>query len=245
VNTYDPQIALDAISRNAFAVVVIGGLSIVAMFVFFVEGARMGRRDRVYPMALWMTALWWPHDGSYLLRFNHWFVGDHSHWFMQLFWFAIVVTFVAESLYAWQTVRYGRDELSPARSQREHTIRIVGAMVAAVVSWALVKGALKDDLYLLSFMATLLWGGPSASAMLGRRPDGRGQSLLEWIGYSVMAVCYSIVSIFFFGGGFLHSWQYVGICVAACTWSFVIIADAKHDGVPMTSWLSRPAPATH
>ena len=24
----------------------------------------MGRRDRVYPMALWMTALWWPHDGS-------------------------------------------------------------------------------------------------------------------------------------------------------------------------------------
>jgi hypothetical protein len=29
VNTYDPQITLDAISRNAFAVVVIGGLSIV------------------------------------------------------------------------------------------------------------------------------------------------------------------------------------------------------------------------
>ena len=33
--------------------------------------------------------------------------------------------------------------------------------------------------------------------MLGRRPDGRGQSLLEWIGYSVMAVFYSIVSIVF------------------------------------------------
>jgi hypothetical protein len=29
VNTYDPQITLDAISRNAFAVVVIGGLSLV------------------------------------------------------------------------------------------------------------------------------------------------------------------------------------------------------------------------
>jgi hypothetical protein len=243
VNTYDPQPTLDAISRNAVAVVVIGGLSIVAMFVFFIEGARMGQRDRVYPMALWMTALWWPHDGSYLLHFSDWFGGEHSHRFMQLFWFAIIVTFIAESVYAWQTIQYGRDELSPGRSQRWHTVRIVGAMVAGVISWALVKGALKDDLYLLSFMATLLWGAPSASAMLGRRPDGRGQSLLEWIGYSVMAVLYSIVSIFFFGGGFFHSWQYVGICVAACAWSFVILADAKRSGVPMTSWQPRPAPA--
>jgi hypothetical protein len=95
----------------------------------------------------------------------------------------------------------------------------------------------------LSFMATLLWGAPSASAMLGRRRDGRGQSLLEWIGYNVMAVLYSIVSIFFFGGGFFHSWQYAGICVAACAWSFVILADAKRAGVPMTSWQPRTAPA--
>jgi hypothetical protein len=245
MNTYDPHTTLDAISRNAVAVVVIGGLSIVAMFVFFIEGARMGQRDRVYPMALWMTALWWPHDGSYLLHFRHWFGGDHSHWFMQLFWFAIVVTFVAESVYAWQTIRYGRDELSPGRSQGWHTARIIGAMSAGVISWALVKGALVDDLYLLSFMATLLWGGPSASAMLGRRADGRGQSLLEWICYSAMAVLYSIVSICYFGGGFFHSWQYVGICVAACGWSFVIIADAKRAGVPMTSWQPRRTPARH
>jgi hypothetical protein len=79
--------------------------------------------------------------------------------------------------------------------------------------------------------------------MLGRRPGGRGQSQLEWICYSVMAVFYSIVSIGFFGGGFFHSWQYVGICVAACVWSFVIIADAKHAGAPLTSWQPRRAPA--
>jgi hypothetical protein len=84
VNTYDPQTTLNAISHNAVAVVVIGGLSIVAMFVFFVEGARMGQRDRVYPMALWMTALWWPHDGSYLLHFRDWFGGHHSHWLFRV-----------------------------------------------------------------------------------------------------------------------------------------------------------------
>ncbi len=242
MNTYDPQTTLDAISHNAVAVIGIGGLSIIALFVFFIEAARMGRRDQVYPMALWMTVLWWPHDGSYLLHFGDWFGGTYDHWFMQLFWFAIVVTFLAESVYAWQTIRYGRDELSPGRSQREHTIRVLGALAAGVISWSLVKGALDDDLYLLSFMATLLWGGPSASAMLGRRPDGRGQSLLEWVAYSAMAVLYSVTSIFFFGGGFFHTWPYIGICVAACLWSFVIIVDAIRAGVPLASWRPRQRP---
>jgi hypothetical protein len=52
VRTYDPQTTLQAISHNTVAVIGIGGISIVAMFVFFVEAARMGRRDQVYPMAL-------------------------------------------------------------------------------------------------------------------------------------------------------------------------------------------------
>jgi hypothetical protein len=54
---------------------------------------------------------------------------------------------------------------------------------------------------------------------------------------------YSIVSIFFFGGGFFHSWQYVGICIAACAWSFVIVADVKRTGAPLTSWRSSHASA--
>ncbi|NMO91639.1 hypothetical protein [Actinomycetospora sp. TBRC 11914] len=242
MTTYDPQQVLAAISRNAVAVLGIGGLSILAMFVFFVEAARMGHRDRAYPMALWMTALWWPHDGSYLLHLGDWFGGPYDHWFTRMFWFAIVVTFAAESVFAWQTVRYGRDELSPGRSQGTHAFRVLAALAAGAVSWALVKGALDDPLYLLSFMATLLWGGPSASAMLGRRPDGRGQSLLEWIAYGVMAALYSITSIFFFGGGFFHSWAYVGICVAACVWSVVLIADARRAGAPSWSGARRGTP---
>jgi hypothetical protein len=57
---------------------------------------------------------------------------------MQLFWFAIIVTFLAESVYACQTIRLGREELSPDRSQRPHTVRIVGVIAAGMISWALV-----------------------------------------------------------------------------------------------------------
>ncbi|WAJ43426.1 hypothetical protein OK015_19720 [Mycobacterium sp. Aquia_216] len=73
MNTCDPQTTLDAISHNAFAVVMIGGLSIVALFVFVIGGARMGQHDRIYPIALWMTTPWWPHDPlrHHLLRGIH------------------------------------------------------------------------------------------------------------------------------------------------------------------------------
>jgi hypothetical protein len=241
VNTYDAQRTLEAITDNAVAVIAIGGISIVAMWVFFVEAARMSRRDQVAPMALWMTVLWWPHDGNYLLKFDDWF-NVYDHWFMQLFWFAIIVTFVSESLYVAQTIKYGRDELSPGESQRNHTLRMLGALAAGTVSWALLKGALDDPLFLLSFMGTLLWGLPSASALLARRKGTAGQSLLEWQAFSVMAICYSIASIGFFGGGFFHSWQYVGICVVASAWSLVVVRQLKRAGAPASSWAAMPLP---
>jgi hypothetical protein len=113
---------------------------------------------------------------------------------------------------------------------------MLGALAAGAISWALLKGALADPLYLLSFMATLLWGGPSSSALLGCRPDGRGQSVLEWMAFSAMAIICSITSICFFGGGFFHSWQYVGICAAAVIWSLVLVRDARAAGCTFSSW---------
>jgi hypothetical protein len=241
-STYDPGAVLDAISRNAAPVLVIGGLSIVAMFVFFIEAARAGARDRVVPMTLWMTVLWWPHDGSYLLHGDRWF-GHYDHWFMELFWFAIIVTFAAESVFVAQTIHYGRDELSPGSSQRGHALRVLGVLLCGVVSWTLVKGALHDDLYLLSFMATLAWGPPSGSALLARRGSARGQTVREWIAFTVMTVLYSVTSIFFFGGGFFHSPAYVGICVVASAWSLVHLAQVRQAVRSQHSGAARPGQA--
>jgi len=239
VNTYDPQQTLAAITDHAVPIVLIGGVSIVAMWVFFVEAARMSRRDRVAPMALWMTVLWWPHDGNYLLRFDDWF-SRYDHWFMQLFWFAIIATFVSETVYVVQTIRYGRDELSPGDDQRTHTVRVLLALLAGTVSWSLLKGALDDPLFLTSFMGTLLWGLPSSSALLARRRSPAGQSLLEWQAFSVMTICYSVASVGFFGGGFFHSFPYVGICVVASAWSVVNMLQVRAAGAVRHSWVSQP-----
>jgi hypothetical protein len=240
---YDPQATLAAITDNAPAIVLIGGVSIVAMWVFFIEAARMSARDRVPPMALWMTVLWWPHDGNYLLSYGDWFT-TYDHWFMQLFWFAIIVTFVSESVYVAQTIRYGRDELSPGQTQRAHTVRMLCALAAGVVSWSLLKGALDDPLFLLSFMGTLLWGLPSASALLARRRGPTGMSVLEYQAFSVMTICYSVASIGFFGDPFFRSAPYVGICLVACIWSLVVVHQLKAAGAASSSWsTNRRAPA--
>jgi len=45
MNTYDPQTTLDAISHNGVAVVAIGGLSILAMFVLFILKAPRALTD--------------------------------------------------------------------------------------------------------------------------------------------------------------------------------------------------------
>lgn len=244
MRTYDPTATLASITDNAVPIIAIGGLSIVAMWVFFIEAARMSRRDRVAPMALWMTVLWWPHDGNYLIRFDDWF-DTYDHWFMQLFWFAIIVTFVSETIYVVQTILFGRDELSPGQSQRAHALRILGALAAGVISWSLLKGALDDPLFLLSFMGTLLWGLPSSMALLTRRRSAAGQSLLEWQAYCVMTFCYSIASIGFFEDDFFHSWPYVGICVAACIWSVAVVVQLKAAGAVRSSWSRIPDRALH
>lgn len=59
-----------------------------------------------------------------------------------------------------------------------------------------------------------------------------------------MAVCYSVTSIVFFGGGFFHSWPYVGVCAVSCVWSFVVIVGVRRSGAPFASWrLAQPVQA--
>ena len=66
---------------------------------------------------MFCTAFWFAHDTSYVVRFNEWF-GTYDHWFLKLFRFALVVTYLTEIVYIGQTIRYGGRELPGSRSGR-------------------------------------------------------------------------------------------------------------------------------
>ena len=198
---YDPISVLHRIDHHVALTVVLGGVALVCNFVYFYEAARCAARDRCAPFALWATTLFAAHDGNYLLNAHRWF-STYGHWFPELFCFALVVTFGFEVVFIAQTIRFGRPEIAPRLSQRAFAAVVAGALVAAAVIWAVVKQVIADPLYLTSFTVTIAWCLPSATALLLRRGDGRGQSTRQYVAFTGMASAWFACNMLVFGPAF-------------------------------------------
>jgi len=131
---YDATAVLAEVSRNAGLIVALGAIALLCNWYYFFECARLARRDRCMPMALWATTVFIGHDGSYLLMFRTWF-HVYDHWFPKLFWVGLIVTFSFEVTFFVQTIRYGRAEIAPRLSQPQWIAYCAGALVTGVVFW--------------------------------------------------------------------------------------------------------------
>jgi len=169
---YQPAEVLRYVSDHAVLVVLLGGITLLCNFVYFGEAARLGFRNRCAPMALWGTAIFLAHDGNYLLDYGK--CSTLRPLVPETVLVALCVTFTFELVFFSQIVRFGRAEFAPALSQRMWTLYCVGAVAAGVIGWAIVKRVLDDDLYLVSFMVTILLCGPSSMPIMMRRGTRRG-----------------------------------------------------------------------
>lgn len=217
---YQPAEVLRYVSDHAVLVVLLGGITLLCNFVYFGEAARLGFRDRCAPMALWGTAIFLAHDGNYLLDYGKWF-NTYDHWFPKLFWVALCVTFTFELVFFSQIVRFGRAEFAPALSQRMWTLYCVGAVAAGVIGWAIVKRVLDDDLYLVSFMVTILLCGPSSMPIMMRRGSRRGFSPLEFGAFTVMALGFAVTTQLFSAS--FHNLTWIVLSAAAVGYGLVMI----------------------
>ena len=52
---YNPGAVLNQVSNHVVAIVVLGALALLCNWYYFFECARLARRDRCAPMALWAT----------------------------------------------------------------------------------------------------------------------------------------------------------------------------------------------
>lgn len=193
--TYDPVSSLQSIDQHVVAVI---GLCVVALifnYAYFGEALRLGFRHRTYSVPASVTLLFLPHDLSYLLLFNKWFV-EYDHWFPKLWWVGLLFTASIEAVFFWQLLRYGREEILPQLSQKAYVAVMFLALAATALAWMTVKQALDDDLYLFSFGWTLFWGAPLAISMMVRRGSTRGQSRWMWISYMLMAIFYWAATAF-------------------------------------------------
>ena len=192
---YNPITSLQNIDNNAVAVIGLCVVALVFNYAYFGEAIRLGFRDKAYSVPASVTLLFLPHDLSYLLQFEKWFV-TYDHWFCKLWWCGLVLTASIELVFFYQLLRYGREEILPQLSQRAYTGVMLLALLATAVAWVTVKQALNDDLYLFSFGWTLFWGSPLAISMMVRRGSTRGQSRWMWISYALMAIFYWAATAF-------------------------------------------------
>lgn len=211
---YDPYAVLAAIDAHKVGVLTICAITLIGTYTWFIQAIRLGARDKTYVFPLFCTIFWFAHDTSFVARFDQWF-NTYDHWFLKLFWFALVITATMEVIYLRQTLRYGRDELTPWLSQRAYALLLAGAVISGLIIWWSVKATLDDSLYVIAFALTIAVYPPFAIALTLSRRSIRGQSVVMWLGFCGLDFGWFSVSTVYFGPAF-HSWQWLTLAAFSC-----------------------------
>lgn len=203
---YDPISTLQQIDAHIVPVISLCVIALIFNYCYFIEAIRIGARDKAYSVPALVTLVFLPHDISYLLYFNKWFV-EYNHWFCKLWWAGLVATATIECIFFYQLLKYGRKELLPNQSQKAYVGVMCLALLVGTGALVTIKQAINDELYLFSFGWTLFWGAPLCISMMIKRGSSRGQSRWMWISYMLMAVFYwaavSFIDPYFRSAGWL------------------------------------------
>jgi hypothetical protein len=198
---YDPHLVLAALDANRFGVVAFCGLAMVFNYIWFALAAIRGFRDRVYPVPLFSTLFWLCGDGTGVLRHNLYFNVYH-HWYLELFWGALVFTVSFEILFIYMTLRFGRRELAPDMSGTGFGLLMAAAAAIFIATWVYMQTFLKDDLNIIYFNLANMAGPIAFAGVMARRRSIAGTSSWVWIFYALMLASWYYAQATYFGPEF-------------------------------------------
>ncbi|WP_205698828.1 hypothetical protein [Conexibacter sp. SYSU D00693] len=195
---YDPIRTLEAIDDHQVAVLLVCGAAMLCNYAWFFAAFRQARRDRVYAIPIPCSLLWLAGDSYVVLHVERAFQ-TYDHWFLKLFWAALLVTVAFELLYLAQTVRYGRDELLPSAGTVQFGLLLGGAAAATLAVFWSVQSSLEDDLHILYFHVANVAMPFFYVPILLRRGTTAGTTRFIWGAYLAMATCWFSATTLFFG----------------------------------------------
>ena len=114
---YDGRQTLTAIDHHMVWILALCSLAMVFNYIWFFAAYVIARREKVYSIPIFCTLFWFAGDGSFVARYNTWFHTYH-HWYVELFWGALLFTVTFEVAYIVQAIQYGRKELLPSSTPR-------------------------------------------------------------------------------------------------------------------------------
>ena len=209
---YNTQELLALIDQHKWPVLIVCGLAMIGNYIFFIEAFRVARRDKIVTIPIFCTMFWFAHDLSFVYRYDIWF-NQIDHWYVKLFWGALVLTVAFETVYLVQVLQYGKAELLPGASQAQFAALVIAGQIGACVCWEAVKFVLDDPVYAGSFGIANLSYVLMGTALAVRRRSMFGQTPIIWIGYLILAVCWAGANTLWFGDAFRSTqWLLLDAC---------------------------------
>ena len=203
---YDAQAALLAIDAHTAEIMSYLLITVAAAFLYFVIAVRMALKQKVYVVPFIGSAIFLWHDFSFVMLYDKWFK-VYDHWWVKMWWFALVGTVIFEILMIVQVYQYGHKELWPRLSKPAFGWMLVFGTLGLGAMWLLVKVSLGDELFFITFVITAVFSVPLHTAIMSRRQSRAGQSVVMELSTIVMlwaqTAAYSQLAPFFKSTPFL------------------------------------------
>lgn len=241
---YDPRALLDQIDAHKVPILLICSMSMAANYTLFVESFRQTRARGIVTMPIFCTVFWLVHDLSFVLRYDKWFNG-YDHWYLKLFWVALVLTVAWEVAFTYQIIRYGRREFAPFLTQAQFAAAVILTEAVAMGTWLVVKDSMDDDLYVLTFGLALIAYPIFGLATMARRRSTAGFTPLQPAALTVMCLTWYTATIGWFGDGF-QGWAWITLAVlcvglSAVMWIVAVRYREPEDPAPPAGAAAAPA----
>lgn len=198
---YDPHAVLAALDANKVNVIAFCGLAMVFNYIWFYLAVRKGFQDQVFPIPITNTLFWLCGDGTGVTRYDMYF-HQYGHWYLELFWAALIFTVSFEITFIWMTLKFGRKELLPSWSQRDFILLTMAAAAIFGITWYMTLGALQDDLNIVYFNIANMAGPIAMAGLVIRRKSTAGTSSTIWILYTLMLASWYFAQAMWFGPEF-------------------------------------------
>lgn len=185
---------LRAIDANSTAVFVCLALAMGFSFVYFGIALQMARKQRVYVEPFLGASVFFWHDLSFVLNWHEWLSVYGGHWWLKFWTIGLCGTVALEAYLIWQFIHYGHREILPSVSKASFTAITIAGVLGTAAMWWLIKAALNDPLYLVSFAITAVWSIPFHTGIMLRRGNTAGQSVAQNL--AVIVIFASVSSAF-------------------------------------------------
>jgi hypothetical protein len=178
----------------------------------------------VYSIPIFCTLFWFAGDATFVAHYDTWF-NTYHHWYVELFWAALLFTVMFEVAYIVQAIQYARTELLPSSSPRQFASLIVAGAVAAVIIWNFLWNSMVDPLGIAYFCIANVALPLMYIGILIRRRSRAGTAPVVWWGYLGMITCWFTALVLFFGPEFRSLWYFAiwAVCTVAGAGVLVVV----------------------